>query len=76
MFDWNPVNVDNDLRRDENENSVHIDFVNLDQTSGSLMPGGSLSAYLKHSTIWGKVSRQQSFQFQLKGLESSVVSDQ
>lgn len=27
---------------------VQIDFVNLDQTSGSLMPGGSLSAYLKH----------------------------
>jgi hypothetical protein len=32
----------------------------LDQISGHLTPGGSLSAYLKHSTIWEEVSRQQS----------------
>jgi hypothetical protein len=37
--------------RDRNENSVQIDFVNLDQTSGTPMPGGSLSAYLKHSIM-------------------------
>lgn len=52
MFDWNPVNVDNDLRRDENENSVHIDFVNLDQTSESPMLDSSLPAYLEHRAIW------------------------
>lgn len=31
---------------------VQIDFVNMNQTLGSLMPGGSFSIYLKHSTIW------------------------
>lgn len=36
--------------KDKNKNQ--IDFVNLDQTSGSLLSEGSLSAYLKHSTIW------------------------
>jgi hypothetical protein len=34
--------------------------ISLDQISGHLTPGGSLSAYLKHSTIWEEVSRQQS----------------
>ena len=29
-----------------------------------LMPGSSLSAYLKHSTIWGNLSRRQSVKFQ------------
>ena len=37
---------------------VRIDLINLGQISESLMPGGSLSAYLKHSTIWEKVSKQ------------------
>jgi len=46
----------------KNENLERIDFVNLDQTSGSLMSGNPLSAYLRHSTIWEKVSRQQSVQ--------------
>ena len=41
-------------RRDKNENPVQSDFVNLEQTSGSLMPGGSLSAYLKHGTVGGR----------------------
>lgn len=39
-------------QRSEQENSVQIDFVNLDQTLGSLLSEGSLSAYLKLSTIW------------------------
>lgn len=39
------------LQGDENENLVQINFVNLDQIPGSLMPGASLSEYLKHSTI-------------------------
>lgn len=43
------------LQRGKNENSVQIDFVNLNQNLGSLMPGGSLSAYLKHSKS-GKLS--------------------
>lgn len=30
------------------------DFVNLDQASGNLMSGSSLSVYLKHSIILGK----------------------
>ena len=30
------------------------DFFNLDQISENLMSDGSLSAYLKHSRIWGK----------------------
>lgn len=30
------------------------DFFNLDQILGSLMPDGSLSAYLKYSRIWTK----------------------
>ena len=30
MFEGNPVNVDNDLRRDENENSVQIDLQESD----------------------------------------------
>jgi hypothetical protein len=56
MFEGNPVNVDNDLRRDENENSVHIDFVYSDQTSESPMLDSSLSAYLEHREIREKVS--------------------
>lgn len=32
--------------RDKNESPVPTDFVNLDQPSGSLMPGESLLAYL------------------------------
>lgn len=35
------------------------------ETSGSLVPGHSLSACLKHNAIWGKVSRQQLFPFQV-----------
>ena len=38
--------------RDENESPVPNDFVNLDQTSESLMPSDSLTAYVKHSTTW------------------------
>lgn len=34
--------------------------IDMDQISGHLTPGGSLSAYLKHSTMWEEVSRQQS----------------
>lgn len=33
--------------RDENENLVDTNFVSLDQTLGSLMPGDSLSVYFK-----------------------------
>lgn len=44
---------------------VQIDLVNLDQILESIMSGGSLSAYLKHSRIWEKVSRQQAFKFQV-----------
>lgn len=33
------------LQRDENENSVQTDFINLDPTLEESMPGGSLSAY-------------------------------
>lgn len=49
-------------QRDKNENPVYIDFVNLDQNSGSVVAGGSLSVYLKHGAIWENVSRQQSVQ--------------
>lgn len=38
--------------KDKNKNQMQIDFVNLDQSLGSLLSEGSLSAYLKHSTIW------------------------
>jgi hypothetical protein len=33
-------------QKGENENSIPIDIINLDQTSGSLMAGGSLSVHL------------------------------
>jgi hypothetical protein len=42
-------------QRDENKNLVQIDFINLDQTWE--FDARQLSVYLKHSTIWGKVSR-------------------
>lgn len=45
--------------RDENENPVQIDLINLDQTLEKRTPGGSLSAYL-NTIIWEMVSRQQS----------------
>jgi hypothetical protein len=48
------VQAGKQICRDENENQDHIDFVNLDQTSGSLKPGNSLSAYSKHSMTWKK----------------------
>lgn len=37
--------------KDKNENPMQIDLVNLDQILGSLMPGTSLSVYLKHNII-------------------------
>lgn len=37
--------------RDENEILVQSDFINLDQTSQSIMPGRSLSAYLKQYNL-------------------------
>lgn len=45
-------------QRGENQNSVQIDSCQPGSDLGSLTPGGS-SAYLKHCTIWEKVSRQQ-----------------
>ncbi|MGE9806412.1 hypothetical protein ACQP3L_38230, partial [Escherichia coli] len=44
------------------ENSVYTEFINLCLTYGSLMPGGSLSKYLKHSAIWEHISRQKPVQ--------------
>lgn len=55
------------LRRDENENMVQTDFT-------SLMPGGSLSADLKHSTVWEKVSRQQPVQVQVHNKAQGVTT--
>lgn len=52
-------------QRDQNENSLRTYFINLDQTSGSLMEGSLFSAYLEHSEMLGKVSGQQSFLFQI-----------
>lgn len=46
------------MQSDESGNLVQIDFV-----WGQM--AGLLSAYLKHSTIWGKVSRQESFLLQV-----------
>lgn len=37
--------------RNENENLMETNFVSLDQTLGSLMPGDSLSVYLKQRKI-------------------------
>lgn len=48
------------MGRDKNENPVKTDFINLDQTLGSLIPSGSLLTTLKHSTILEKFSRHQS----------------
>ena len=47
-------------QRDENKNLVQIDFINLDQTWE--FDARQLSVYLKHSTMWEKISRQQSVQ--------------
>lgn len=55
------VNTDSDLCQSENGNSVPINFDNLDRTLGSLMPGGSLSVYLKDSIIWEQILRKLSF---------------
>ena len=58
-------------------NLVLIEFVNLDQTSCSLMPGSSLSAYLKHSKIWEVVAMQQSVysvQLQVHNIAEGLVS--
>lgn len=44
----------NESSRFENENSFQIDFINLDQTLGSLIPV-VIDYLLKTSIIWGKV---------------------
>lgn len=44
-------------QRNQNENPVQIDFINLDQISGSLIiPGDSLSAYLKQDYFQAIIS--------------------
>lgn len=42
--------------RDENENSFQVNLVNLNPDLESLMLGESLLEYLKHHTIWKKIS--------------------
>lgn len=48
------VRLVNESSRFENENSIQIDFINLDQTLGSLIPV-VIDYLLKPSIIWGKV---------------------
>ena len=59
------------MLRNEDENLMQIVFFNLDQSSESLIPGKSLTAYLKHSAIWEKVSRQRSVQSRQRSIQSS-----
>lgn len=54
LYEGVPADVIQRNKQHDERRVRATDFSNLHQISGSLMPDGSLSVYLKHTRIWGK----------------------